>query len=81
MFTLSIKVGNEYYNKYHTMFRVYFMLINPERRCEYANFIWSIFTNGVQILSVELEYNKIKTIIGEKNEFKIICFVDKVYYK
>ena len=81
VFTLSIRVGNEYYNKYHPMFRGYFMLINPEKRCEYANFIGSIFTNGVQILSVELEYNKIKTIVGEKNEFKIICFVDKVYYK
>ena len=81
VFTLSINVGNEYYIKYHPMFRGLFMLINSEKRCEYANFIGNIFTNGVQILSVELEYEKIKKIIGEKNEFKIICFVDKVYYK
>jgi len=76
VFTLSINVGNEYYIKYHPMFRGLFMLINSEKRCEYANFIGNIFTNGVQILSVELEYEKIKKIIGEKNEFKIICFVD-----
>ena len=81
VFTLTIKIGNEYYNKYHPMFKGYFILINSEKKCEYANFIGNIYTNEVQILTIELEYEKIKKIIGENNEFKIICLVDKIYYK
>ena len=38
-FTLSIKVENEYYNKYHLNFRGYFMLINSKNRCEFSIFI------------------------------------------
>ena len=79
--TLSIKIDSNYYNKYHPMFRGYLMLINSDKRCEYSNFFGNIYTNGVQILSVELVYESIKKIIGEKNEFKIICSVDKIYYK
>ena len=79
--TLSIKIESNYYNKYHPMFRGYLMLINSDKRCEYSNFFGNIYTNGVQILSVELVYESIKKIIGEKNEFKIICSVDKIYYK
>ena len=81
VFTLSINIGSDYYNKYHPMFRGFFMLINSEKRCEYSNFIGNIYTNGVQILSVELVYENLKNIIGEKNEFTIICFLYKFYYK
>ena len=42
-FTLSIKVENEYYNKYHLNFRGYFMLINSKKRCEFTIFIWNNF--------------------------------------
>ena len=81
IFTLSIKIEDEYYNKYHPTFKGYFILINPDTKCEYANFIGSIYTNGIQILSIELEFDNVKKIIGEKNKFKIICCVDKIYYK
>ena len=81
IFTLSLDIGNEYYNKYHPIFRGYFILINSNNRCEYANFIGSLYSHGIQILSIELEYDNIKNIIGEKNKCKIICCVDKIYYK
>ena len=81
IFTLMIDIGNEYYEKYHPMFRGYFMVINTENRFEYANLIGSVYANGTQILTVELEYNNFIKIVGEKAKFKLICCVDKVYYK
>ena len=81
VFTLSIRVENEYYNKYHPMFRGYFMLINSKKKCEYSIFIGNIFLNEIQILTVELGYDNLKKFIGESNEFKIICFVEKIYFK
>ena len=81
IFTLSITLGDDYYYKYNPTFKGYFILINPDNKCEYANFIGSIYANGVQILSVELEFDNVKKIIGEKNKFKIICCVDKIYYR
>ena len=81
IFTLSIKVGKDYYNQYHPSFKGFFMLINSENKIEWAKFIGNIYTNGVQILSVELSYDNIKKIIGENNNFKIICCVNKSYYK
>ena len=81
IFTLTIKLENEYYNKYHPMFKGYFILINSENRCEFANFMGNIYTNGEQILSIELGFEDIKNIIGESNKFRIICGVDKIYYK
>ena len=81
IFTLMINIGNEYYEQYHPMFRGYFMVINTENRFEYANLIGSVYANGIQILTVELEYNNFIKIVGEKAKFKLICCVDKVYYK
>ena len=81
IFTLTIYIGNEYYEKYHPMFRGYFMVVNDENRLEYANLIGSVYANGVQILTVELEYDNFIKIIGKNPKFKLICCVDKVYYK
>ena len=57
------------------------MVINAENRFEYANLIGSVYANGIQILTVELEYNNFIKIIGKNPKFKLICCVDKVYYK
>ena len=81
IFTLAINIGNEYYEKYHPIFRGYFTVKNEENRLEYANLIGSIYSNGTQILTVELEYDNFIKIIGEKAKFKLVCCVDKVYYK
>ena len=81
IFTLTIYIGKEYYEKYHPMFRGYFMVVNDENRLEYANLIGSVYANGVQILTVELEYDNFIKIIGKNPKFKLICCVDKVYYK
>ena len=81
IFTLSIKIEKEYYDKYHPKFRGYYLLINSEQRCEHANFMGNIYTNGFQILSVEVPFEVIKEIIGNNNNFKVICVVDKTYFK
>ena len=81
IFTLSIKIEPEYYNKYHPLFKGYFMLINNENKIEYTSFIGNIYVGGEQILSTEFAYEDIKNVIGGNNNFKIICCVDKICYK
>ena len=69
IFTLSIKIEPEYYNKYHPLFKGYFMLINNENKIEYTSFIGNIYAGGEQILSTEFAYEDIKNVIGGNNNF------------
>ena len=42
-FIIPVKIRDDYNNKYNLLFKIYFMIINTEGKCEYINCVGSAY--------------------------------------
>jgi hypothetical protein len=78
IFVLSIKIDKEYYNKHLPNFYAHMVFINQEKAYIYCVFYGNVYTDGVQILTAELNYEDFKRKL-DSLEMKLN--VIKSYYK
>ena len=79
IFTLVIKVNHELFQKYQPKFFGN-LLILSKKACEYLIFV-DFYNKGEQILSVEFDFSKLKSLLNENKKCKLKFFITKNYYK
>jgi len=81
IFSLFIKVDDKYYHLCQPKFHCHIIFTNSLRRIEYTEFNDQIYSNGEDILCVEIAYETMKDFIKEDNKFDFKLNVNKNYYK
>ena len=79
IFTLTITLSEEYYNKYLPKFFGN-IIIQSKKSCEYATFS-DYSSKNEQILYVEFEFNKMKSLLDENNKCSLKFQITESYYK
>ena len=81
IFSLFIKIEDEYYHICYPKFHCHIIFTNSLNRIEYTEFNDQIYSNGENILCVEIAYETMKDFIKEDNQFDFKLIVVKSYYK
>ena len=78
---LSIEINEEYHLKNQPKFYTYFTFKNQENHYFYTVFNGDVYSNGIQILTTELEFEQVKGMLNNNNNFMIMLNAIKTYYK
>ena len=80
IFTLTIEVEQEYYEKCEPKFSGYFMIFNEQKYIDYSGFGINYYDNGIFLLSVEIGYDRILSSVDFDKESYIKIFIIKNSY-
>ena len=77
---LSLNIEKEVYQKIQPNFYVHFSFNTKDNNKMFAVFFGNIYNNGVQVLTSEIPYDKLKELI-DNNSLNIKLNIIKTYYK
>ena len=78
---LSIEIKEEYYLKNQPKFYTYFIFKNKAKNYFDTLFNGDAYSNGIQILTTELDLDQVKKVLNNNNNFVVILNTIKTYYK
>ena len=79
VFTLVIGVNDEFFLNHNPKF-LGNLFIFGKKICEYIIFA-DYYNKGEQVLSIQFEFSKLKSLLDENNKCKLKFHISKIYYK